>query len=586
MLLRAHETVRRDRNHASVIIWSIGNEDPLTDLHMAAIRYVKAADPTRPVLMPWNADETLPPEIDILAPHYKSARDYDRMTAAARRPLLTTEYTHALGPQDFGGLQDRWQAITSHKSGAGGMIWLWQDQGIIRQTGDRAVLDPVADLGQYRARGNELVRHAPGATGGGGGGGGRIMDSHGVFGSDGIVDPDRKPQRDYWETKAVYAPVRVMTERLLARPGQPAAIPIRNDFDFTNLSAVRVAWQLMRDDAAVASGEARLDAAPHTTAVLQVPTDGMAEATGATYSVQLGFFRADGSEITTRSVRLETGAAAPPPGPAAARVTVTRSADAVTVTAGEAVYRFDPRTAQLAGASLSGQALATGGRLSIWRPLTFSELRLFRGGDDKELPLAPELDRYRTTVRSFDVTEAEDAVRIVSEIEGRVDERNGFTARLEYRVDRAGALGVRYEVRPQVQIGWLPEIGMAFETAPGLGTLRWAGLGPIDSTPDKRAAARFGVWSAQTGLGESAGARTGVEWAELRSASGGGLRVTGAPFVRWDGAAGTGQLRVLSAMVGSSTKFNRPEALENRLDLTPGRSFVGSFTLTPQGAGP
>ncbi len=72
-LLRAYETVARDRNHPSVIIWSIGNEDPVTNLHLAVIRFVKGMDPTRPVLMPINSDDSaLPPEIDILAPHYRA----------------------------------------------------------------------------------------------------------------------------------------------------------------------------------------------------------------------------------------------------------------------------------------------------------------------------------------------------------------------------------------------------------------------------------------------------------------------------------------------------------------------------------
>jgi beta-galactosidase len=53
-MLRSYETVARDINHPAVVIWSIGNEDPLTSLHMAAIHTVKALDPTRPVLMPWR----------------------------------------------------------------------------------------------------------------------------------------------------------------------------------------------------------------------------------------------------------------------------------------------------------------------------------------------------------------------------------------------------------------------------------------------------------------------------------------------------------------------------------------------------
>ena len=59
-MLRAVETVERDLNNPSVVYWSVGNEDPFTAMHLRAIRAIKGLDPTRPVLMPWNADETLP----------------------------------------------------------------------------------------------------------------------------------------------------------------------------------------------------------------------------------------------------------------------------------------------------------------------------------------------------------------------------------------------------------------------------------------------------------------------------------------------------------------------------------------------
>ena len=129
-LQRAQETIQRDRNHPSVIVWSIGNEDPFTAMHLASIRLVKGSDPTRPVLMPWRADDFLPPEVDILAPHYRAPSNLDQLAARANRVVITTEYTHAYGEDGFGGLEESWRALTRHPSGAGGAIWMWQDQGL------------------------------------------------------------------------------------------------------------------------------------------------------------------------------------------------------------------------------------------------------------------------------------------------------------------------------------------------------------------------------------------------------------------------------------------------------------------------
>src|ERR1039457_7659086 len=92
-LRRAQETIQRDRNHPSVIVWSIGNEDPFTAMHLAAIRLVKGSDPTRPMLMPWRGADFLVPEIEILAPHYRSPSNLDQLAARSNRVILTTEYT-------------------------------------------------------------------------------------------------------------------------------------------------------------------------------------------------------------------------------------------------------------------------------------------------------------------------------------------------------------------------------------------------------------------------------------------------------------------------------------------------------------
>ena len=101
-------------------------------VHLAMIRFVKGSDPTRPVLMPQQAQEFLPPEVDILAPHYRPPSAMDQLAAHSDRVVIATEYTHAYAEEGFGGLLDSWRALTRHPSGAGGSIWMWQDQGLTR----------------------------------------------------------------------------------------------------------------------------------------------------------------------------------------------------------------------------------------------------------------------------------------------------------------------------------------------------------------------------------------------------------------------------------------------------------------------
>ena len=75
---------------------------------------MKGSDPTRPVLMPQRIDEFLPPEIDILAPHYRPPSALDQLAAHSSRPVISTEYTHAYAEDGFGGLADSWHALTKH----------------------------------------------------------------------------------------------------------------------------------------------------------------------------------------------------------------------------------------------------------------------------------------------------------------------------------------------------------------------------------------------------------------------------------------------------------------------------------------
>ena len=542
-LLRAQETIARDRNHPSVIVWDIGNENPFTGLHLAMIRLVKGADPTRPVLMPQRIEEFLPPEIDILAPHYRPPSALDQLAAHSSRPIISTEYTHAYAEDGFGGLADSWRALTQHPSGAGGAIWMWQDQGLTRtRTGANGQPEKYIQI---------------------------VPD-----GWDGIVRADRTPQRDYWEARAVYAPVAVAADAVRFWPGQAQVrVPIRNDYDFTDLSTVGVHWSLMADDRELAKGEAKVNAAPHATGYLGLPVDAIKSVEpGVAYYAHLAFLRADGSQIVERAVELLADGAAPEPARSVPSPVRVRNGKTVAVTAGSASYEFDPATARLISASAGTAAVITGSRFTIWRPLGANEVLTQRIQPDA----VPDLNKYSVAVKSWKVTADDSGVRIDAEAEHTVNAKNSFSVVYTYRVGRDGVLRVEYTVRPHVEFPWLPEIGMELETAAGLDNLRWLGLGPLDAYPNEKTAPILGVYAGKSDS-ETAKGTKAARWAELTSAEGSGFRVEGAPYIRLEGR----NLRVLPSVVGRSEKGRRPEAPEYRLDTGSSAVFQGGFAVTP-----
>ncbi|HWB85083.1 MAG TPA: glycoside hydrolase family 2 TIM barrel-domain containing protein [Bryobacteraceae bacterium] len=544
VMLRSYEAVSRDINHPSIVLWSIGNEDPLTSLHMAAIRTVKGLDPTRPVLMPWRAEQWLPPEIDILAPHYFTAAQYDELSGESARPVVTTEYTHAYGTDGFGGLQERWNALTRHPAGAGGAIWMWADQGL------KVTLDQP-------------------------GGGKKTSLELNPGGMDGTVSSYREPQRDYWETKAVYAQTYPAIGKTSFVPGQASVrIPIRNDFDFTNLDTVGIGWQLMADDRELDHGTARLECEPHATAWLPLRLSSIHDAhPGIAYYAWFTFTRADGSEITRRSVELLPAGGAVPVAITKAEPLSVRRGKVVVVKAGPASYTFDPQIAQLASASLNGVQVIDGASFTIWRPLGPSEVIIVGKDRAKQLP---DLNRYRTAVESWKVSESADGVEIDARANHVIDAKNHFQVSYTYSIGRDGVLSIHYSVKPQVEAEWLPLVGVTLRTPPALTHLRWLGLGPLDAYPNEKAAAIFGVWSGDLGGPTATGVKA-TRWAELSGTSGVVLKIEGCPYIR----AGEGSgLQALSAVVGRSAKTRRPENPEDRLDTTAGSSFDGGFRVS------
>ena len=127
---RVNNMVQRDRNHPSVIVWSLGNECGNGICFEEAYRRTKELDPTRPVSyeraeLDWNTDI-----VGIMYPSVDFLSDYARHDTSGR-PYIMVEYCHAMG-NSLGGLSDYWDTIRKYPSLQGGFIWDWQDQGIDR----------------------------------------------------------------------------------------------------------------------------------------------------------------------------------------------------------------------------------------------------------------------------------------------------------------------------------------------------------------------------------------------------------------------------------------------------------------------
>lgn len=576
--LRMHETVTRDRNRPSVVVWSVGNEDPFSALHLAVLRALKGLDPTRPTLLPFRADEYLPPEVDILAPHYWKAAEYAAFAKIAQRPIITTEVSHAFGPDDFGEMPERWDALTQYPAGAGAMIWTWADQGLRRKINGREVLDPMADKAKMTREGSELVREADAGPD-------EIYDSHGNNGTDGIVNADRSPQIDYWETKAAYAPVRVLTDEMPWQAGQARVeIPLRNDYDFTDLATVTAHWALFADADLIAQGTAALSAAPHAQTTLVVPTTAFAaHAAAGLRTLQLRFTDPAGHEVVARSVQLGPVVAptvAVPPQP----VVVHDEANHVIVTIGATVYTFDRTTGTLAGLAIDGQPWADGSDFLLWRQATYSERNVL---DRRKVQhdWNTFLQDLPAKATAWQLKQSAAGVTIHATVEYVADDRNRFTVDYTYRLTPDAGLAIDYTVRARTDVEWLLELGLGLHLKDEPLTAEWVGWGPGKNLPNRHGSARLGQWSMPVFSAEARSTRSDVRWLMVHGRDDRALLVQGIQAFRFDGGAKEGdgfKLRLLNDLAGAWVKGGPPERPEWRLDLADGQgTFSGSLQLHP-----
>ena len=464
-LIRADETVRRDINRASIVVWSVGNEDPMTPQHLAAIKYIKAIDPTRPVLIPWRHEQWLPEEIDMLSVHYWKPAEYDSVAGNSRRTIITTEYTHAYGNEGMGGLDERWKALTRHAAGAGGAIWMWEDQGLSTPT-----MKPSSYTDYFSP--DPHLR----------------IDGQGW---DGIVDSWRNPTGDYWEAKAVYAPVYPLVESAAFTPGDSeVVIPIQNDYDFTDLSKVGIRWEIFEEGRSLGSGEDRIGGAPHSAHLFRLPVSAISA--GADFSrshyAHLSFIDSEGREITRRSIEL-VPATMPARTYSPVELTLDKG-EAISIKAGANEYIFNPQTGELSGISADGKVLAGGLRPILWRPLDQCEVTAFSKADRR---YAHDLNAAVPEVLKLETDTDGDSAVITASVRYTVADNEYFDAEYRYTVSDDGSLAVHYEFLPHLSISQLPVVGMNLTTS-GPESIKWLGLGDADAWPYRDCAPIFGYW--------------------------------------------------------------------------------------------
>tara|TARA_R110002051_G_scaffold88786_1_gene156525 strand:- start:2118 stop:5225 length:3108 start_codon:yes stop_codon:yes gene_type:complete len=228
---RIRRMYEMDKNHTSIILWSMGNECGNGPVFYEAYDWLKKTDTSRLVTFEQAGQNR---NTDVVAPMYpglKSMTEYAERTDVTR-PYIMCEYSHAMG-NSSGNFREYWDIIDSSPHMQGGFIWDWVDQGLRAKTDDGR---------EFWAYGGDL--------------GGKDLQNDENFNANGLVTADRVAHPSLAEIKKVYQPIEFS---IIGK-----TLNISNEHQYINLDKFNFKWNLLKDGISIETGDFSISAEPNT----------------------------------------------------------------------------------------------------------------------------------------------------------------------------------------------------------------------------------------------------------------------------------------------------------------------------------
>ncbi|MFM2082928.1 MAG: hypothetical protein RL380_1619 [Verrucomicrobiota bacterium] len=522
---RTVRMLERDKNHASIIEWSLGNEAGFGPNFEATSKWIRQRDASRPVHYEQAGQN---PFTDIVCPMYARPKDLAAYALKPQtRPYILCEYQHAMG-NSSGDMWSYWNLIYNQPHLQGGYIWDWVDQGL-RQPVNRATRD----------------RFVPVKTGEktfwafGGDFGPKDIASDQNFCCNGLVTPDREPHPGLLEVKHVYQYVHCQPADLAAR-----TLEIKNWFDFTNLKDIAILhWRVTGDGVELQHGEQPApDLAPHAKTRLTFPQITLTPQPGVEYFLEVSFrLRHDtawakaGHELAWDQFKLPDTVPLPLVNYAAAPELKLADTDArATVSGTNFTAVFDKKSGALTSLQVSGVELVHSPlRPDFWRAPTDND----RGRNNDKSQGIWRRAHEGAELQSAQV-ERLNGHRVVVKFSHALP-KVGARWNTTYTVFATGDLQVDAEFDcGEISQPNLARLGMQMILPAGFERVEWFGPGPQETYSDRKDA-RVGhhagtvreqfFWD-YVEPGES-GNKVETRWLALRNQAGVGLLATGLPLL-------------------------------------------------------
>ncbi|XP_039136527.1 beta-galactosidase-like [Dioscorea cayenensis subsp. rotundata] len=531
MLDRVIGMVERDKNHACIISWSLGNESDYGPNHSALAGWIRGKDPSR--LLHYEGGGSKTSSTDIVCPMYMRVWDMVKIAndPSETRPLILCEYSHAMG-NSSGNIHEYWEAIDHTFGLQGGFIWEWVDQALLKEGTDGY---------KYWAYGGHF--------------GDTPNDSN--FCLNGLTWPDRTPHPALHEVKYVYQPIK--TTLIESR------IKITNALFFESTKGLEFRWHLMGDGCNLGSGvlnvpviepqssyDIELDSCPWislwaSSSAIEIFVTIIAKMNHSTRWVKDGHIIAS-SQLCLPSRRN--------PGPHVIKIGDCRGLTSENISGILTInkennwqIKVNNNTGTIESWEVEGHLLTCKGILPcFWRAPTDND----KGGESNSYASkwrACHLDKMSVHTTHCSIEQQTDHVVQVKTVYFIVTEDQNFLSKDKDTIDEtetrstvffrvevcywfydSGDVIAEYNVNPNSDLPPLPRIGVVFHVEESFDKVTWYGKGPFECYPDRKEAAHVGVYESSVAdmhvpyivPGESSG-RADVRWVAFQDNDGYGL---------------------------------------------------------------
>lgn len=467
--------IERDKNHPSIIFWSLGNESAFGTNFVKMTEVAKKMDPTR--LVHYEGDFEVE-AADIYSTMYTWLEHptkqplMETIIKESKKPHILCEYGHAMG-NGPGNLKDYQDLFYAHDKLQGGFIWEWFDHGIESYTED----------------GEKYYRY-----------GGDFGDdpSNKDFCIDGMLMPDRTPSPSLYEYKKVIEPIQ--TTAIDLNRGE---IELLSRFDFQDLQIFDLYYAILEDQTLIEDGTISLPSIPARKSLqLTLPYDlNFSVKPGASYFLNISYrlkattnYAPKGYELAAANFELPIkaeGIAVVPSGSLQAEQLATT----LTITGANFSVVFDTVRGTLLKLVRDGQTiLERGPKFTLWRAPISNDMEII-----DEMKKRDFLHLEHEIVSSFDWKESEQAVQVtVKTINSTTNSAWHYKCTYNYTIYGSGDIRFNLEGAPSGKIdsapAMLPRLGISMHVNKDLNQVKYLGRGPRENYVDSKEAGYLGVY--------------------------------------------------------------------------------------------